>query len=67
MKRHHLATPEAEDLPGMRITTEPEPRRVCRRLQLMSRMEHHEQNDEQIIPRFARTSCSHGFGQSRAA
>ena len=27
-----------------------EPPRVCRRLQLMSSMEHHEHNDEQIFP-----------------
>jgi hypothetical protein len=27
-----------------------EPRRVCRRLQLLSRMEHHEQNNEQVFP-----------------
>ena len=27
-----------------------EPRRVCRRLQLLSRMEHHEQDNEQIFP-----------------
>ncbi|ARE84391.1 hypothetical protein ROSMUCSMR3_02924 [Roseovarius mucosus] len=27
-----------------------EPRRVCRRLQLLSRIEHHEQNNEQVFP-----------------
>ena len=30
-----------------------EPLRVCRRLQLLSRMEHHEQDNEQVSPRSA--------------
>ena len=44
-----------------------EPRRVCRRLQLLSRMEHHEQDDEKVLPRSARACGSPGSGQCRAA
>ncbi len=32
------------------VTTDAEPRRVCRRLQLLSKVEHHEQDNEQISP-----------------
>ena len=32
------------------LTKDTEPRRVCRRLQLLSRMEHHEQDHEQVFP-----------------
>lgn len=31
-------------------SNETEPRRICRRLQLLSRMEHHEQDHEQVFP-----------------
>jgi putative transposase len=42
---HGLLTPtEAYDTANQNLRTEP--RRVCRRLQLLSRMEHHEQDDE---------------------
>ena len=37
-------------LTGFDAPTATEPRRVCRRLQLLSRMEHHEQNNEQVFP-----------------
>ncbi|WP_028033959.1 hypothetical protein [Chelativorans sp. J32] len=39
-----------EDSAGNVLTRETEPRRDCRRLQLLSRMEHHEQDDEQVFP-----------------
>ncbi|MFN3146775.1 MAG: SEC-C metal-binding domain-containing protein [Paracoccaceae bacterium] len=32
----------------------PEPRRVCRRLQLVGKLEHDELDDEQVFPRSAR-------------
>ncbi len=47
--------------------TNDEPRWVCRRLQFLSRMEHHEQDDEQIFSRSARTCRTDGFGQRGAA
>jgi len=40
-----------------------EPRRVCRRLQLLSRMEPHEQDDEQIFTGSARACGADGVGQ----
>ena len=40
-----------------------EPHRVWRRLQLLSRMEHHEQDDEQVFPRSARSAL--GMYQGR--
>ena len=45
---HFFASPE--DVNWGHVTALAEPRRVCRRLQLLSRMEHHEQDDEQVFP-----------------
>ena len=37
-----------------------EPLRVCRRLQLLSKVEHHEQDNEQLFSGSARTRCAAG-------
>ena len=44
-----------------------EPLRICRRLQLMSRMEHHDKDNEQVFTRSARACCADGFGRRSAA
>ncbi|MGR3611856.1 MAG: hypothetical protein ACU0BZ_04195 [Paracoccus sp. (in: a-proteobacteria)] len=44
-----------------------EPHRVCRRLQLMSRMEHHDKDNKQVFTGSARTRCADGFGWRKAA
>ena len=44
-----------------------EPRRFCRRLQLMSRMEHHDKDNEQVFTRSTRTCRADGIGWRRAA
>ena len=50
MKRSRFTNEEIiEILPVQEAGMKTEPPRVCRRLQLLSRMEHHEQNNEQIL------------------
>ena len=67
-QRHEHEPQEAVSPPHEGEVGRPtEPRRVCWRLQLMSRMEHHEQNNEQIYARSPRTFDADGFEWRRSA
>jgi len=52
---------------SLRPSRATEPRRVCRRLRPMSRMEHHDKDNEQVFTGSARTCCVDFIGWRGAA